>query len=76
VVVGTVTGGNNVHFANESFLGDNNMLQHALDYVVQPAGGHSVSLHISRDSSVVATRVDMDQARNVRRQSRQRARNL
>ena len=61
-VVGTVTGGNNVHFANESFLGDNNMLQHALDYVVQPASGHSVSLHISRDSSVVATRVDMDQA--------------
>ncbi|GEP06081.1 DUF4214 domain-containing protein [Methylobacterium oxalidis] len=61
-VVGTQTGGRNVHFANESLLGDNNMLQHAIDYVVKPAAGPSLSLHMSRDKAIVASRTDMDQA--------------
>ncbi len=61
-VVGTVTGGKNVHFANESLLGDNNMLQHAIGYVVDPASGPVVKLHMSRDTSIVASRTDMDQA--------------
>ena len=62
-VLGTVTGGKNVHFANESLLGDNNMLQHAIDYVVDPASGPVIKLHMSRDPSIVASRTDMDQAK-------------
>ncbi|MBK3402640.1 DUF4214 domain-containing protein [Methylorubrum populi] len=61
-VIGTETGGRNVVFANESFLGDNNMLQRAIDYVVKPAAGPSLSLQMSRDKAIVASRVDMDQA--------------
>ncbi|KAB1074289.1 DUF4214 domain-containing protein [Methylobacterium planeticum] len=62
-VVSTVTGGTNVHFANESLLGDNNMLQHAIESVVDPTSGPTVSLHMSRDKAVVASRTDMDQAK-------------
>ncbi|MER2265082.1 DUF4214 domain-containing protein [Methylobacterium oxalidis] len=64
-VIGTETGGRNVHFANESFLGDNNMLQRAIDYVVKPASGPSLSLQMSRDKAIVASRTDMDQAQEL-----------
>jgi len=64
-VIGTQTGGRNVHFANESLLGDNNMLQHALDSVEKPAAGPELSLKISRAAAVVASRSDMDQAQEV-----------
>ena len=62
-VVSTVTGGTNVHFANQSLLGDNNMLQHAIDLVVDPKNGPVVQLHMSRDAAIVASRTDMDQAK-------------
>ncbi|GJE44810.1 DUF4214 domain-containing protein [Methylobacterium soli] len=64
-VIGTVTGAKNVHFASESFLGDNNMLQHAIDYIVDPASGPNLSLHMSRDKAIVASRTDMDQAMEI-----------
>lgn len=64
-VVGTETGGKNVHFANESLLGDNNMLQHAIDYIVGPTTGPDLSLHMSRDKAIVASRTDMDQAQEM-----------
>ena len=38
------------------------MLAHALDWTTQPASGPQLSLHMSRDKAIVASRVDMDQA--------------
>ncbi|MGE7416221.1 polysaccharide deacetylase family protein [Methylobacterium tarhaniae] len=64
-VLATKTGGNNVHFATEGMMGDNNMLQHAIDWVTTPAGGPEVSLHMSRGKAIVAARVDMDQAMQI-----------
>ena len=61
-VLATETGGHNVHFATEGMLADNNMLAHALDWTTQPASGPQLSLHMSRDKAIVASRVDMDQA--------------
>ena len=61
-VLATTTGGHNVHFATEGMLADNNMLAHALDWTTQPASGPQLSLHMSRDKAIVASRVDMDQA--------------
>ena len=61
-VLATQTGGRNVHFATEGMLADNNMLAHALDWTTQPASGPELSLHMSRDKAIVASRVDMDQA--------------
>ena len=61
-VLATETGGRNVHFATEGMLADNNMLAHALDWTTQPASGPQLSLHMSRDKAIVASRVDMDQA--------------
>jgi hypothetical protein len=61
-VLGTETGGRNVHFATEAILADNNLLGKALDWVTNPSGGVQVSLHMSRDSAIVASRNDMDQS--------------
>src|SRR3954469_621247 len=61
-VLATTTGGHNVHFATEGMMADSNMLAHALDWTTQPAGGPQLSLHMSRDKAIVASRVDMDQA--------------
>src|SRR4051794_14448117 len=61
-VLSTQTGGRNVHFATEGMMADNNMLAHALDWTTQPASGPQLSLHMSRDKAIVASRVDMDQA--------------
>jgi len=65
-VLTTQTGGKNVFFATEGMLADSNMLAHALDYTIQsqkPAAPE-LSLQMSRFDSMVATRVDMDQAMN------------
>ena len=45
-------------------LADHNLLSNAIDYVTQQqkAGAPELSLHMSRSASVLATRVDMDQA--------------
>jgi len=62
-VIGTVTGGRNVHFATEAFLADNNLLGKALDWVTEAAdGGPQLSLHMTRSGLVVASRTDVDQA--------------
>jgi len=61
-VVSTQTGGKNIHFATEGMLADNNMLGHAVDWVAQPSTGPSLSLHMSRQTAIVASRIDMDQA--------------
>ncbi|MEA1832368.1 DUF4214 domain-containing protein [Methylobacterium durans] len=63
-ILATQTGGKNVFFSTEGMLADSNMLSHALDYTIQsqkPAGPE-LSLQMSRFASIVATRVDMDQA--------------
>ncbi|WP_116654487.1 M10 family metallopeptidase C-terminal domain-containing protein [Pelagibacterium sediminicola] len=64
-VLGTVTGGQNVHFATEGLLADSNLLGKALDWVVSPAEGPTVSLHMSRSEAIVASRNDMDQSQEV-----------
>ncbi|WP_238298730.1 polysaccharide deacetylase family protein, partial [Methylobacterium soli] len=61
-VMATQTGGRNVHFATDGMLADNNMLGHALDWTTQPTAGPDLSLHMSRNKAIVASRVDMDQA--------------
>jgi peptidoglycan/xylan/chitin deacetylase (PgdA/CDA1 family) len=61
-VLTTQTGGNNVFFATESFLADSNMLQNALQWSVQSAAAPELMLHMSRYSSLFASRTDMDQS--------------
>ena len=60
-VVQTHTGGTNVHFATESFLGDNNILGQAIKNAVY-GSGLSASLKESRFNQIVASRTDMDQS--------------
>jgi serralysin len=61
-VIGSVTGSRNVHFSTDALLGDVNLLGQAIDWVNEEAGGPSVSLHMSRNASLVASRNDMDQS--------------
>lgn len=61
-VIGTETGARNVIFATESFLADSNLLGKALDWVTNSDTTVSVSLNMSRNSSIVASRNDMDQS--------------
>lgn len=58
-VVATTTGGKNVHFSSEAILGDNNLVWQALRWAVFDTKP-SVSLNISRDTSVSASRTDVD----------------
>lgn len=60
----TQTGGRNVIFASEGVMADANMLQKALTYSVNGAGP-SVGLQLTRESGIVAARVDMDQSQEV-----------
>ncbi len=59
--IATQSGGRNVHFANEGIMADANMLQKAIGYAVH-GSGISVGLQLTRQSGIVATRVDMDQS--------------
>jgi serralysin len=61
-VLGTVTGGRNVHFATDALLGDVNLLGQAIDWVNEEAGGPTVSLRMTRNPSIFASRNDMDQS--------------
>lgn len=63
-VVATTTGGRNVHFSTEEVMADNNLLWQAIDYSVNGAGV-SAGLQLSRQSGIVASRVDMDQAMEI-----------
>ncbi|WP_421950936.1 M10 family metallopeptidase C-terminal domain-containing protein [Pelagibacterium sp.] len=61
-VISTTTGGRNVHFATEGMLADNNLLGQSIDWVTQSLDGPKVSLSMSRDNAIVASRNDMDQS--------------
>jgi serralysin len=61
-VLGSVTGSRNVHFSTDALLGDINLLGQAIDWVNEEAGGPTVSLHMTRNSSLFASRNDMDQS--------------
>jgi serralysin len=61
-VISTTTGGRNVHFATEGMLADHNLLGQSLDWVTQSLDGPKVSLSMSRDNAIVASRTDMDQS--------------
>ncbi|WP_417584889.1 M10 family metallopeptidase C-terminal domain-containing protein [Pelagibacterium sp.] len=61
-VISTTTGGRNVHFATEGMLADNNLLGQSIDWVTQSIDGPKVSLSMSRDNAIVASRNDMDQS--------------
>ncbi|MDO9711744.1 DUF4214 domain-containing protein [Paracraurococcus lichenis] len=61
-VIATTTGGRNVHFATEGMLADNNMLAHAVDWSAQPLTGPTLKLEMSRQSAIVASRSDVDEA--------------
>ena len=58
-IIATQTGGRNVHFATDAVMGDNNVLSQALQWSVH-GGGPNVTLQMSRQSALVAARVDMD----------------
>jgi len=60
-VLSTTTGGHNVHFSSDAVMADNNLLWQAIDYAVN-GSGVTVGLQLSRQQSIVASRVDMDQA--------------
>lgn len=60
-IVATNTGGRNVHFSTNGVMADDNLLSHAIDYVVNGAGV-TAGLQLSRGTAIVASRTDMDQA--------------
>jgi Ca2+-binding RTX toxin-like protein len=64
VVATTISGTRNVHFSSDAMMADNNLLWQAIDTVVNGAAVSEVTagLQLSRGSSIVASRVDMDQA--------------
>ena len=57
----TKTGGRNVLFSSEAVMADDNLLQKAIDYSVN-GSGLSVGLQMTRNTGMVAARVDMDQS--------------
>lgn len=61
-VLGSVTGGRNVHFSTDALLGDVNLLGQAIDWVSEDVAGPTVSLHMTRNDSIFASRNDMDQS--------------
>ncbi|BAY24533.1 protein with type I secretion target domain and SCP-like extracellular domain [Calothrix sp. NIES-2100] len=60
-VLATQTGGRNVHFATEGFMGDNNLVWQALQWAVLD-NKPKVALNMSRDASIFISRNDMDQS--------------
>ena len=61
-VLATKTGGDNVHFATDALLADNNMLWQAIQQVTKAEGAVEVGLQMSRQTSLFAARNDMDQS--------------
>jgi Ca2+-binding RTX toxin-like protein len=62
-VLATKTGGDNVHFATDALLADNNMLWQAIQQVTKDPGATiEVGLQMSRQTSLFAARNDMDQS--------------
>ncbi len=63
-ILATQTGGRNVHFTDESILGDNNLAWQAIQWAVL-GDAPKVGLNMSRDASIFISRNDMDQSRFV-----------
>jgi hypothetical protein len=61
-VIATQTGGRNVHFATEGFMGDNNLVWEALQWSVVDRQS-TVRLNMSRDASIFVSRDDVDQSK-------------
>lgn len=61
-VLATKTGGDNVHFATDALLADNNMLWQAIQEVTKAPGAIEIGLQMSRQTSLFASRNDMDQS--------------
>ncbi len=61
-VLATKTGGDNVHFATDALLADNNLLWQAIQEVTKAPGAVEIGLQMSRQTSLFAARNDMDQS--------------
>jgi serralysin len=61
-IVATQTGGQNVHFANQSIFADSNIVAQAIDSIVYK-GNARVSLDLTRNNSLFLSRDDVDQSR-------------
>ena len=61
-IVATQTGGQNVHFANQSIFADSNIVAQAIDAIVYK-GNARVSLDLTRNNSLFLSRDDVDQSR-------------
>jgi serralysin len=61
-IVATQTGGQNVHFANQSIFADSNIVAQAIDSIVYK-GNARVSLDLTRNTSLFISRDDVDQSR-------------
>ncbi|GAA3717999.1 hypothetical protein GCM10022268_28030 [Sphingomonas cynarae] len=57
----TAGGGRNVIFSSEAVMADSNLLWQAVDHSIN-GGGVSVGLQMTRNTSIVASRTDMDQS--------------
>ena len=55
-------GGRNVLFSTDGVMSDSNLLWQAIDYSAHAPGGPTVGLQLTRDTGIVAARVDMDQS--------------
>lgn len=63
-VIATTTGGRNVHFSTDAVMADNNLLWQAIDYTANGTGV-TAGLQLSRNTSILASRTDMDQAQEL-----------
>jgi serralysin len=61
-IVATNTGGQNVHFANQSIFADSNIVAQAIGSIVSK-GNARVSLDLTRNTSLFLSRDDVDQSR-------------
>jgi serralysin len=61
-IVATKTGGQNVHFANQSIFADSNIVAQAIGSIVAK-GNARVSLDLTRNTSLFLSRDDVDQSR-------------
>ncbi len=62
--IATQTGGRNVLFSSEAVMADDNLLQKAIDYSVH-GDTLSVGLQMTRQAGLFASRVDMDQSKQI-----------
>ncbi|MFO1144216.1 MAG: hypothetical protein U1E59_17925 [Amaricoccus sp.] len=64
VIATTATGANSVHFATDAIFGNNNILQHAIDWAAHgdTPDVPDVGLELTRGSSLFFSRTDLDQS--------------